>query len=147
MDPFAPGRSYGRRSSSGPLDPRHTPGHPLYAPAASGAGGYPSPLPSSFGSSGLGRSSGLTRLPSPGDALRGPDRFERSLELPPLQNIPRSTSPILGRSSRLYHFKHLILHCLPMFALFFLFVQRVNASSGAAHATLAVIPAARQPHV
>lgn len=98
MDPFShPSQGYSRRGSSS-QDPnmRSLASHP----SSPGAGGLPPPYlsqsgrSSSFGSSG----GGLQRLPSPGDALRGPDRFEHSLDLPPLQSIHRSNSPILGRS-------------------------------------------------
>jgi hypothetical protein len=94
MEPFGgSGRrssSYG--SSSDYNDPssqqnqsRSLAGHPLHMPQPSNM------LPSPFG--------GPQRLPSPGDALRGPDRFEHSLDLPPLHGIPRSHSPILPRGS------------------------------------------------
>lgn len=103
MDPFAPGRSYSRRTSSS-QDPRTIPGHPLYAPSASSTLPPPSPFGGSGRASSFGSSSGgMHGLPSPSDALRGPDRFEHSLDLPPLQTIPRSNSPILGRSSKLLY--------------------------------------------
>ncbi|KAK9900006.1 hypothetical protein P389DRAFT_192301 [Cystobasidium minutum MCA 4210] len=99
MDPFAhPGQGYSRRGSSSQNPPgmRSLAGHPM-SPSGST---LPSPyLPNPSRSSSFGSSGGGLHLPSPSDALRGPDRFEHSLDLPPLQTIHRSNSPILGRSS------------------------------------------------
>lgn len=101
MDPFAhPGQGYSRRGSSSQNPPgmRSLAGHPM-SPSGST---LPSPyLPNPSRSSSFGSSGGGLHLPSPSDALRGPDRFEHSLDLPPLQTIHRSNSPILGRSCKL----------------------------------------------
>ena len=60
----------------------------------------PPPL-SPFHSSGTGECGTFSssRLPSPSEIMSGSGNFNYSLELPPLRNIPRSTTPLLTSSA------------------------------------------------